>query len=79
MDTFFYLEWQTKMSLVLRKFINANYKRNSIYNEIPLNTEFRIFYDFENNKVLGIYNYWDTETMPDNLYNQDDLIVCKRI
>lgn len=34
---------------------------------MPLNTEFRVFYDFDNDKVLGVFNYWDKETMLDGL------------
>ena len=72
-DVYFKLEWQEKINLVLREYIKTNYTRNTIYNGMPLNTEFRVFYDFDNNSILGIYNYWDTNTMIDNLRNKDDL------
>ncbi len=73
-DMFFKLEWVQNIELVLREYIKTNYPRNTIYNGMPLNTEFRVFYDFDENKILGIYNYWEKDTMLDNLHNQEDLI-----
>lgn len=49
--------------LVVREFIKNSKELPQIYNGMPLNTEFRLFYDFTNRKVLGIFNYWDKETM----------------
>ena len=31
----------------------------TIYHGMPLRPEFRIFYDFDERKVLGCFNYWD--------------------
>lgn len=73
-DMYFKLEWRQNIELVLREYIKSDYKRNKIYNGMPLNTEFRLFYDFDENKILGIYNYWEKDTMLDNLHNQQDLI-----
>lgn len=73
-DMCFKLEWQQNIELVLREYIKTNYQRSTIYNGMPLNTEFRVFYDFDENKVLGIFNYWEKDTMLDNLYNKQDLI-----
>lgn len=73
-DMYFKLEWQQSIELVLREYIKANYQRNRIYNGMPLNTEFRVFYDFDEKKILGIFNYWDKDTMLDNLHNKQDLI-----
>ena len=73
-DMYFKLEWQESIELVLREYIKTNYKRANIYNGMPLNTEFRVFYDFDANVVLGIFNYWDQDTMLDNLHNEQDLI-----
>ena len=70
-DMHFKLEWEQNIELVLREYIKTNYQRNKIYNGMPLNTEFRVFYDFEKKEVLGIFNYWDKNTMLDNLYNKD--------
>lgn len=73
-DMVFKLEWQQNIELILREYIKTNYQRSTIYNGMPLNTEFRVFYDFDENIILGIFNYWDTNTMLDNLYNEQDLI-----
>lgn len=73
-DMYFRLEWQKDIELVLREFIRANYQRSTIYNGMPLNTEFRIFYDFDSKRILGIFNYWDRDTMLDNLYKEQDLV-----
>lgn len=73
-DMFFKLEWQQNIELVLREYIKTNYRRNTIYNGMPLNTEFRVFYDFDENKILGIFNYWEKDTMLDNLHDKQDLI-----
>lgn len=70
-DMYFKLEWEQNIELVLREYIKTNYHRNKIYNGLPLNTEFRVFYDFDTNEVLGIFNYWDKNTMLDNLRNKD--------
>lgn len=66
-------EWAQKMDLVLREFIKTNYYRQQIYNGLPLNTEFRVFYDFDKQELLGIFNYWEKDTMLDNLYSKNDI------
>lgn len=66
------LEWRESAELVLREFIKTNYYRRQIYHGMPLNTEFRIFFDFDTNEFLGIYNYWDKETMIDNIHTRDE-------
>lgn len=62
-------------TVLLREFIHTTYDRPSIYNGMKLNTEFRVFYDFDSNKIMGIVNYWDYDTMVENLKNNsfDDL------
>ncbi len=66
------LEWRESAELVLREFIKTSYYRRQIYHGMPLNTEFRVFFDFDTNEVLGVYNYWDSETMIDNLHSRED-------
>lgn len=53
--------------LVVREYIKAEEERLKIYKGLPLNTEFRVFYDFNTKRVLGIFNYWDTTVMLDSL------------
>ena len=59
--------------IVLREFISTNNNRKSIYNGLPLNTEFRVFYDFDKHKVLGIENYWNPEQMENGLQSNLDI------
>jgi len=66
-------EWLKHISFVLREFIKAKNKRRTIYHGLPLNTEFRVFYDFDTHTVLGIYNYWDKEKSIENLKSDEDL------
>lgn len=57
--------------ICVREFIHTNYERKSIYNGMKLNTEFRVFYDFDKQKIVGIFNYWDRETMQSNLIGDE--------
>lgn len=59
---------------VIREFIDTDYERPSIYSGMKLNTEFRVFYDFDTNKTILIVNYWDKDTMIHGLeFYPDDL------
>lgn len=82
-EMIFRIEYNDHVELVLREYIKPSYSRPCIYNGMPLNTEFRVFYDFDLSKVLGICNYWDQDTMLDNLHNSFDLLnfakVCEEI
>lgn len=53
--------------IVIREFIESDNDIKPIYNGMPLSTEFRIFYDFDNKKILGEFNYWDRETVAKSL------------
>ena len=59
--------------LVIREFIETTYTRPEIYDGMKLNTEYRAFYDFDNNRALDIFNYWDRDTMERGLYCRGDL------
>lgn len=51
-----------------------------IYNGMPLRNEYRLFYDFDNNKPLYIVNYWDWEYCHDAISrNVTDKIVYETI
>lgn len=58
--------------VVVREFIHTASERGTIYEGMKLNTEFRCFYDFEKQCIMGIFNYWDTKTMMDNLWKPED-------
>lgn len=59
--------------ICVREFIHTDYERESIYQGMKLNTEFRVFYDFDKKKIVGMFNYWDRDTMQKNLYDEGDL------
>lgn len=49
--------------LFVREFIKTPNNIPDIYNGMSLNTEPRLFYDFDQRKALGIFNYWNIDTM----------------
>lgn len=55
--------------IVIREFIEDVEESPVIYNGMPLRTEFRFFYDFDCNEILGSSNYWNREIMVDNFLN----------
>lgn len=57
--------------VVFREFIETDNDRPTIYNGMKLNTEFRVFLDFDHNRILGVFNYWDSKTMLRNLRGKD--------
>lgn len=52
---------------VVREYIASANPRKTIYDGMPLNTEFRVFYDFDSKEVLAIFNYWDRSDVQDSL------------
>lgn len=55
-------------NLVFREFIETGYDRPSIYHGLKLNTEFRIFYDFDGHRFIQGFNYWgDHDPMVEGL------------
>lgn len=47
----------------------------TIYNGLPLQPEFRVFYDFDTRKVLYSVNYWNYDYVYPHLYDATDRIV----
>lgn len=45
--------------------------RTTIYEGMPLRTEFRVFYDFDKKEVVGVSNYWHPEIMESRLQEED--------
>ena len=56
--------------IVFREFLHTNVKEK-IYIGMPLNEEYRVFYDFDKKQIIGIFNYWDPESMKKGLYGED--------
>lgn len=59
---------------VVREFIHTSYERKSIYYGMKLNTEFRVFYDFSQKRLLKTFDYWDRDTMQTGLHDRMDRI-----
>lgn len=55
--------------IIVREFVKTSYERPSIYDGMKLNTEFRLFYDFDTKQVITTVNYWDYDTMVSNLHD----------
>lgn len=61
--------------LVVRDVIDYDYKNiPTIYNGMPLRSEFRVFYDFDKRKVLYSVNYWDFDYCYEHLNITDKII-----
>lgn len=59
--------------IVIREFIEPSENTDSIYDGMPLRTEFRVFYDFDTRKVLGVANYWHPDVMTTGLSHPSDI------
>lgn len=57
--------------VVVRKQIQDKDHRATIYEGMPLKTEFRVFYDFDNEEAIGVSNYWHPDLMEKNLQDND--------
>lgn len=55
--------------IIVREFVKTSYERPSIYDGMKLNTEFRLFYDFDTKQVITTVNHWDYDTMVSNLHD----------
>ncbi len=57
--------------VVFREFIESKESVGHIYRGMPLQTEFRVFYNFDEKKAVGVANYWYPELMEKALRNED--------
>lgn len=48
---------------VVREFIDDKENNPTIYNGLPLHTEYRVFVDFDDKEIIGINPYWDPDVM----------------
>lgn len=53
----------TTTEWVVRNFITDSENNLTIYHGLPLRTEYRMFVDFDTDKVLGIHPYWDSNVV----------------
>lgn len=56
----------------VREFIKDTENRPTIYNGLPLRTEYRAFIDFDTKQVIGIHPYWDAKVMKNRFDNGTD-------
>lgn len=62
--------------IVLREVIPCDkFKTPCIYEGMPLQSEFRVFYDFDSKKILYIENYWNYEYCIKSMHNATDKII----
>ena len=62
----------TTTEWVVREFIKDKENNPSIYMGMPLHTEYRVFVDFDEDKILGISPYWEPDTMKKRFGNSND-------
>lgn len=57
--------------IVIREFVETDVTK-TIYNGMPMNMEYRAFYDFDNFEFVGIVPYWDINYMlEEGFYTED--------
>lgn len=48
---------------VVREYIKDKERNPTIYNGLPLHTEYRVFVDFDTKEILGVSPYWRSDVM----------------
>ena len=57
---------------VVREFIQDKENNPCIYKGLPLHTEYRVFVDFDTDKVIGVNPYWDPDVMKKRFGHSED-------
>lgn len=57
---------------VVREFIEDVEDNPCIYKGMPLHTEYRVFIDFDDDRILGISPYWEPNVMKNRFVNCED-------
>ena len=74
------LDTQGMSEFVIRELIEHNEENvATIYNGMPLVPEARVFYDFDEHKLLYSVNYWDYDYVMPHLYSRTNKIVFSEI
>lgn len=63
----------------VREFIKDKDGNPTIYNGLPLHTEYRVFVDFDAKQVLAIHPYWDRKTMNDRFDKGGDAELARNV
>lgn len=53
--------------IVIREFIPNIENVETIYEGMPLHTEYRVFYDFDKDEIIDVVNYWHPDLMESHL------------
>lgn len=61
--------------LIVREMLEPLPHEYTIYNGLPLRTEFRVFYDFDKHKVCYTSNYWDASYCMNGMYDANDKLI----
>lgn len=70
----FEFEAEGQSEFVIRDLIKSDSSIPTIYNGMPLNTEFRVFYDFDKKEIINICNYWNYDYCKDYLMLNDQIV-----
>lgn len=62
----------TNNEWVVREYIADKEDNPTIYNGLPLHTEYRVFVDFDNKTLLGVSPYWRGDVMLEHFAKYDD-------
>ena len=58
---------------VVREFIEDKEDNPTIYNGLPLHTEYRVFVDFDTKEIIGISPYWEPSVMKEHFLDLGSL------
>lgn len=58
---------------VVREFIEDKENNPTIYNGLPLHTEYRVFVDFDTEEIIGISPYWEPSVMKEHFLDLGSL------
>ena len=63
---------------VVREFIEDKEDNPTIYNGLPLHTEYRVFVDFDTEEIIGISPYWEPSVMKEHFLELGSLNVVQK-
>lgn len=57
--------------MIFREYIRAHCSLGKMYDGMPIRPELRVFYNFDNHKILYSVNYWDWDYCSKSLLDED--------
>lgn len=59
--------------IVIREFLEYDdAKTYTMYEGMPIRPEYRVFYNFDEQRLVHIHDYWDSEYVASHLYSKND-------